>query len=66
MRTRGIATKKNIHIGTHKNNIKHEEIRETISHEEIIIYGIHLEAKICTKIFTSKKITGYTRFSVEL
>jgi hypothetical protein len=29
-------------------------IRETISHEEIIIYGIHLEAKICTKIFTTK------------
>lgn len=29
-------------------------IRETISHEEIIIYGIHLEAKICTKIFATK------------
>jgi len=42
-------------------------IRETISHEEIIIiYGIHLEAKICTKLFTTKKITGHTRFSVEL
>jgi len=27
-------------------------VRETISHEEIIIYGIHLEAKICTKICT--------------
>lgn len=33
-------------------------MRKTISREEIIVQGIHLEAKICTKIFTPTKSPG--------